>query len=75
VPARLGRRMVARFVDGRVAPPASGALVTLRQLLVMAALCDRHVSTARFVSHHVARIARRRFQRWLPALLPAEWAA
>jgi hypothetical protein len=75
VPARLGRRMVARFVDGRVAPPACGALVTLRQLLVMAVLCDRHVSTVRFVSHHVARIARRRFQRWLPALLPAEWAA
>jgi hypothetical protein len=49
--------------------------VTLRQLLVMAVLCDRHVSTVRFVSHHVARIARRRFQRWLPALLPAEWAA
>jgi hypothetical protein len=75
VPARLGRRVVARFVDGRVAPPASGPLVTLRQLLVMAALCDRHGSAVRFVSHHVARIARRRFQRWLPALLPAEWAA
>jgi len=66
-PARLGRRVVARFVDGRVGPPASGALVTLRQLLVMAALCDRHLSAARFVGHHVARIARRRFRRWLPA--------
>ncbi|HYR37563.1 MAG TPA: nucleotidyltransferase family protein [Methylomirabilota bacterium] len=74
-PARLGRRLVARFVDGRVGPPAAGPLVTLRQLLVMAALCDRPASAARFVGHHVARIVRRRAQRWLPALVPAEWAA
>ena len=74
-PARLGRRLVARFVDGRVDPPAAGPLVTLRQLLVMAALCDRPGSAARFVGHHVARIVRRRAQRWLPALVPAEWAA
>jgi hypothetical protein len=62
-------------VDGRVDPPAAGPLVTLRQLLVMAALCDRPASAARFVGHHVARIVRRRAQRWLPALVPAEWAA
>jgi hypothetical protein len=74
-PARLGRRLVARFVDGRVGPPAAGPLVTLRQLLVMAALCDRPASAARFVGHHLARIVRRRAQRWLPALVPAEWAA
>ena len=74
-PARLGRRIVARFVDGRIAPPAPGPLVTLRQLLTMAALCDSASASARFVRHHVARLARRRAQRWLPALIPADWEA
>ena len=74
-PARLGRRIVARFVDGRIAPPAPGPLVTLRQLLTMAALCDTASARTRFVRHHVARLARRRAQRWLPALSPAEWGA
>jgi hypothetical protein len=74
-PARLGRRIVARFVDGRIAPPAPGPLVTLRQLLTMAALCDTASARARFVRHHVGRLARRRAQRWLPALIPAGWEA
>ncbi len=74
-PARLGRRIVARFVDGRIAPPSPGPLVTLRQLLTMAALCDSATARARFVGHHVTRLARRRAQRWLPALIPADWAA
>jgi hypothetical protein len=74
-PARLSRRIVARFVDGRIAPPAPGPLVTLRQLLTMAALCDSASASARVVGHHVARLARRRVQGWLPALTPAEWAA
>ncbi len=74
-PARLGRRIVARFVDGRIAPPAPGPLVTLRQLLTMAALCDTVSASARFMGHHVARLARRRAQRWLPTLVPTEWEA
>jgi hypothetical protein len=74
-PARLGRLIVARFVDGRIAPPAPGPLVTLRQLLTMAALCDTLSASVRFVRHHVTRLARRRAQRWLPALVPAEWEA
>ena len=74
-PARISRRIVARFVDGRIAPPAPGPLVTLRQLLAMAALCDSASASARFVAHHVARLARRRMRGWLPALTPAEWAA
>jgi len=49
--------------------------VTLRQLLTMAALCDSAAASARFVGHHVTRLARRRAQRWLPALIPADWAA
>ena len=74
-PGRLRRRLVAPFVDGRSAPPASRPLVTLRQLLTMAALCDTPAAGVRFMRHHVARLARRRVQRWLPALTPAEWAA
>jgi hypothetical protein len=72
-PARLSRRIVARYVDGRIAPPAAGPMVTLRQLLTMAALCDTTSASARFVRHHVSRLARRRARRWLPALVPAEW--
>jgi len=74
-PARLGRRIVARFVDGRIAPPRSGPLVTLRHLLVMAALCDRPGAAATFLGHHLGRIARRRARRWLPAMTSVDWAA
>jgi hypothetical protein len=51
----------------------AGPMVTLRQLLTMAALCDTTSASAWFVRHHVSRLARRRARRWLPALVPAEW--
>ena len=64
------------YADGAYQLRGEGRTLTSDDMVgYLAALCDRHVSTVRFVSHHVARIARRRFQRWLPALLPAEWAA
>jgi hypothetical protein len=74
-PARLRRHLIGRLVDGRMRAPARGPLLTLRHLLVMTALCDRPAAGARFARHHVARIARRRVQGWLPALAPREWAA
>lgn len=74
-PGRIRRHIVRGLIDGRLAPPGPGPLSTLRQLIVMAALCDRFSASARFVRHHVARLARRRARRWLPALTPAEWAA
>lgn len=74
-PGRIRRRIIAGLVDGRRAPPPPGPWSTLRQLVVMAALCDRLSAGARFVRHHVVRLARRRARRWLPALVPAEWAA
>jgi hypothetical protein len=73
--ARFRRRAVARFVDGRVGVPERGPLVTLRQLFVMAAMCDNPSAVGRFVRLHVARMARRRARRWVPALVPVEWEA
>jgi Uncharacterised nucleotidyltransferase len=69
--ARLAER-VRRFALGR---PEPSPWFTGSSLAFHALLCDRRVGAARYLAHHLGRIARRRVRRWLPGLAPEEWSA
>lgn len=47
---------------------------TLARIFFQAALCDQAADSARFLAHHLGRIARRRAHRWFPRMAPASWA-
>ncbi len=55
--------------------PESSGRAKLCSLLLQASLCDRVTGGAWLMQHHLARVARRRLQRWLPRLVPAHWGA
>jgi hypothetical protein len=48
---------------------------TLVDIFFMTALCDRARGAFSTLGHHLWRITRRRLQRWLPQVVPAEWCA
>lgn len=59
--------LFARLERSRLPEPVT-------ELLSQSLLCDTPARAVRFASHHTARLARRRWQRWFPRLAPPEWA-
>ncbi len=69
--ARLAER-VRRFALGgsEQSPRYTGGALAFHALL-----CDPRTSAARYLAHHLGRIARRRIRRWFPRVAPEEWSA
>lgn len=74
-PPRGLRRLIASVALAWLAKYRDGARATLGRVLCMAVLCDRPVSAAWFLQHHLLRTARRRASRWFPRIAPLEWSA
>jgi hypothetical protein len=74
-PSRGLRRVIANGLLAWAGRHREGPRATLARILCMASLCDRPLPAARFLRHHLARMARRRARRWLPRLAPLEWSA
>lgn len=71
-PRRLGA--AARIRRAHQRGPRDTPRATLERVAFQALLAPSPAAGARFLSHHLGRIARRRFQRHLPALAPPDWA-
>ena len=74
-PPRGLRRRSATMVLAWLAKHRDGARATLGRVLCMALLCDRPMSAAWLLQHHLLRTARRRASRWFPRFAPLEWSA
>jgi hypothetical protein len=73
--ARGVRHQVARVVQQRVASHEGLlALDRLGGLAFTSLLCDRPLAGARLWGHHASHMLKRRVQRRLPRLVPADWA-
>ena len=69
------RHAIARSVQQRVARHEGMlALDRLGGLAFTSLLCDRALAGPRLWGHHAAHVLKRRVQRRLPHLVPADWA-
>ncbi len=67
-------RLADRLLPIVMKPTVRSARENFESLVFTALLCDRALTGLRLVQHHVWRTTRRRIQRLLPALVPADWA-
>lgn len=68
------RRLARRIRRAHQAGPRDTPRATLERIAFQALLAPSPPAGARFLAHHLGRIARRRIQRRLPSLTPPEWA-
>jgi len=76
LPARASSRwQVAFWLLARLEGlPAGSPGATFLSVVFQSLLCDRLAASLRFLQHHLSRIFRRRLQRVLPGIVPAEWS-
>lgn len=68
------RRAAAGLLSWLENQPLGSASDKLGAIVFQAFLCDRVTVSVGYLNHHLGRMARRRLQRYLPALVPAEWS-
>lgn len=66
--------LAARLRQTHQRGPRDTPRATLERIAFQALLAPSPPAGARFLAHHLGRIARRRIQRTLPALTPPDWA-
>jgi len=66
--------LAARLRRAHQRGPRDTPRATLERIAFQTLLAPSPPAGARFLAHHLGRIARRRFQRALPALAPQDWA-
>ena len=74
LPAPRRLPLAARLRRAHQRGPRDTPRATLERIAFQALLAPSPPAGARFLAHHLGRIARRRFQRALPALAPPDWA-